>query len=748
MFHRRLLLLVMIIFLFAGVMLAQLFNLTVVQGAKFRTEAESALSSVTLVPTVRGRILDRKGRVLAIDEPTNDIALNYQVITGEWAYRQAKLAAYNADRTRWSTLGYDERERLIAEAQRPFDLQIESMWRTLCAIGEIDRQEMEQRKASIVERVQQIAASVSLRMHKERSTLFEDNQPFQMTDIEEQRATHSVLTGINDMAEVQIRRLMSASQSEPSLRVWGQVEVQPSKTRRYPLETLTVSLDRESMPSPLLRSEPLVLTVEGVATHLVGSLRSIWGSDLNSRPFKGRSEKVGEPSDLGGYLPGDRTGAWGIEKSMEQHLRGTRGQLTQRLDTREVDAITPLPGEDVTLTLDVALQARVQAIMDPRAGLMKVQEWNSKDFSDTPLRPQLGQSLNGAAVIIDISTSEVIAAVSMPSMSLRQLREDPRSILDDQVNRPYINRAVAQAFQPGSTVKPLVLATGVTDRKVGYSEAIDCQGHLLPNLTTAYRCWIFNDYNRTHGPLGGAEAIARSCNIYFYTAGGRLGAPRLVSWYQKFGLGNVSNCGLPEEVGGDLPELAADGTLKSTEDPTVIARMMGIGQGPIQWTPLQAAAAYAALARGGIYISPTFLVTADNPSRHSVSLNLDQHGVDMALDGLFQAVNTRIGTSHHLAMLDNEPIFNAPNITVYGKSGTADTAPLRIDSNGDNRITSQDKIVLVGTHAWLVVLVKGPNAARPQYAIAVVVEHGGKGAAVAGPVVNQIVHALDEEGYL
>ncbi|MCE9590387.1 MAG: hypothetical protein K8S99_07670 [Planctomycetes bacterium] len=742
MFHRRLLLLIGVLFLLAGVMVLQLFNLTLVQGARLRVKAEDALSETTLVPTVRGKVMDRKGRLLAVDVPSDDIAVNYRAITGEWAYRRAREVVFNANRQRWSELGYDERERLIEEAEKPFDLQLETLWKTLCAAGGFDRAEMESRKALIIERVQKIAVSVSIN----QQTMFDDPAQSAIGDVREQRLPHAVLTGVDEKSVARIRQLMVQAKSEPSLEVWQQVSIQPSKTRSYPLETLTVTLDRKAMPSPLRSEEPLTLTVEGVGTHALGILRSVWRADITGRPF-GSGEREDKAADLGGYLPGDRTGAWGIEKSMEPLLRGLRGSLTRRLDTQAEEVISPVPGQDVTLTLDIALQARVQAIMDARTGLMKVQEWNSKDLSDNPLRPQLGEPLNGAAVVIDIATGEVLAAVSMPGMPLKTLREDPDKILKDQINRPYINRAVGQAFQPGSTVKPLVLAAAVTDRKIGYNETVDCEGHLLPNNLLKYRCWIFKQYHRTHGPLEGPEAIARSCNIFFYTMGRRLGAQRLVAWYDRFGVGRINGCGLSEEIKGDLPS-SADATAPHARGFSVDdAINMGIGQGPIQWTPLQAAGAYATLMRGGIYIAPTFIKSPQDPARKPVSLDLDPKGIEMAKQGLDMAVNAKIGTANHLAMLNNELIITAPGVKAMGKSGTAEPPDLRVDTNDDGRITRDDEVVRKGDHAWFMVVVQGEKSARPQYVIAVVVEYGGMGAAVAGPVANQIILALREEGY-
>ena len=424
--------------------------------------------------------------------------------------------------------------------------------------------------------------------------------------------------------------------------------------------------------------------------------------------------------------------------------------VASRLDLDQQERREPVAGDDVVLTVDIQLQGRIQAIMDPQFGLMKVQAWHSNHPSQDPLVPQYGQPLNGAAVVLDVANSYVLAAVSMPAFSLKQMNENPSSVWGDKVNQPFLNRPVARAYQPGSTVKPLVLAAAVTDRKVGYDQKITCAGHLDPDANDRYRCWIYKLYNSVHGPLGASESLARSCNIFFYTTGKRLGAQRLVGWYDQLGLGKVTGCGLSEEVGGDLPDLSRSDSPYAAGFSAADAIFMAIGQGPVRWTVLQAASSYATLARGGYAINPTFVMVGQ-PGRPQMGrdLGLDPHGVELAMRGLDDAVNRRYGTTHGLSLLDHEPIFNIPGVHLYGKSGTAQGVPLWVDTDGDGRFTREvDRIARRGDHAWVMCLVQRPGSIRPDYVVAVVVEYGGSGGAVAGPVVNQILHAMRAEGYL
>ena len=752
MFSRRLLLLAVGAFVVVGVLLGQLSRLTVVEAAIWREKAEAVLVHRRLIPTARGQILDRRMRVLAVDKPGYDVCVRYPVITGDWAYQQGRRAAYRANRHLWQQIDDEQRQRLIAQYQRPFNEEVQDLWQALSQVEEGGRQRLEAQKDIVIRRVKQTASVVWARRLERR--LEEEEEGVSLADVSgpigEQLAAHALLTNVSPSSLVRVRSLIARAIHDPEMAVWGQVSIEASRYRRYPFETMTLELDRSTLPIPLRQSRPVEVTLEGVGQHLIGALRGIWKEDADRRPYRTTDGDDQMMIDLGGYLPGDRTGRWGIEKSQEDRLRGVRGLVASRLDLDQQDRREPVAGGDVVLTVDIQLQGRIQAIMDPQFGLMKVQAWHSNSPSQDPLSPQYGQPLNGVAVVLDVANSYVLAAVSMPAFSLRQLHEDPSSVWGDKVNQPFLNRPIARAYQPGSTVKPLVLAAGVTDRKIGYDQKITCAGHLDPDANDRYRCWIYKLYDSVHGPLGASEAIARSCNIYFYTMGRRLGAQRLVGWYNQLGLGKVTGCGLDEEVGGDLPDLDHSDSPYSAGFSSADAIFMAIGQGPVRWTALQAAGCYATLARGGYAISPTFVMVGQ-PDRPQIGrdLGLDPRGVELAMQGMADAVNRRYGTAHSLSLLDREPVFNIEGVRLYGKSGTAQGVPLWVDVDGDGRFTREiDRIAKRGDHAWVICLVQRPGSPRPDYVVAVVVEYGGSGGTVAGPVVNQILHAMRAEGYL
>lgn len=764
MFQRRLLLLVVLMLGVAGVLSVRAASLTVgAAHSRAEAEAERALERVELVPTVRGRIVDRTGRrVLAFDEPGWEAAASYDLISGDWAARRALAAARQEAGDRWATM-HERSRRALVDAHLPSARREEAqVWDVLAEVSHEDPAELTSRRERVKRRVQAISADVTERNLQRLMQDLGTAIPWREAEVEvaEERNAHLMVDDLDDEARRRLQTLITEARSgadgAEALAAWREVEVRRTDRRRLPLETLTISADRSALPTPLRSVEPLEVTLEGVALHALGLMRPVWAQDAKRRPFS----IVG---DRGGYRAGDSVGNFGIERAMEDTLRGRRGRLITRRDTGEQRVEEPARGHDVRLTLDLELQAQVQAILSPEVGLMRTQPWNEQrwdepheehvpeDAQPPSMTPRVGDELAGAAVVLEIETCEVLAAVTVPGMSLREVRERPESIFADQMRMPYLNRVVSRPYQPGSTLKPLVFAAAASAGLIQPGETIDCDGHLLPNRTDIYKCWIFGSYGLTHGPLSGRDALARSCNVYFFRLGERLGEEGLIRWLREFGLGTPTGCGLPEDAAGDLPDLASvagEPVWQTLND----ARNMGIGQGPVRYTPMQAAAAYAALVRGGDYVQPTIIAPEDRlvpQARYHIALQ--PWAVETALEGMKDVVNERYGTGRWLPLdepLTPEPLFNVEGVTILGKSGTAQTSPTRraIDDDGDGLPDRWGETLREGNHGWFVALVQPDGSPRPTHVIAVVVEHGGSGSKTAGPIANQVVHAMQRVG--
>ncbi len=778
MYGRRLLLLASIICAGMIVPIVAVGRITLYKGEQLRQAAEDNLVSTIWLPTSRGRLLDRKDRVLASDRPSFDIAVDYPVITGQWAFSQAARRARRANREIWKSLSTVQREALVQAELPAFTERLESGWRQLASIAGVTLDDVEERKSAITADVARQAANVwerqRLAMQRELERgreLLEDVSlsEVDVRPIREQTSPHVILSGVDDRVIFELRSLLAGSKLEggPALSLPG-VTIIDTSTRQYPFDHTTVTVNRSGFPGPLRSSRPIEVDVAGNSIHLIGWMRQRpFREDLDRRP-KVRADGT---LDRGYYQETDAVGSSGLESSAEDDLRGLRGLQIEQLDTGGVVSEPPTPGKDVKLTIDAELQARIAALMERESGLTVVQAWH-KNKAAVP-----GDHLKSAVVVLSVDTGDILAMVSTPGFTRQQLSDDPDSVFKNDTDLPLLNRAIARPYPPGSIVKPLMLAAAATEGVFDINSRIDCTGHLFPGQKDRFRCWIAKPpINSTHTialghHLDASEAIMVSCNIFFYTIGQKLGPERIVRWYEAFGCGPNAvrpRLGVGDQFTGvagpqvktvesDEAEMVGTDLARSPVRPSAEPRrgvspseaiLMGIGQGPVAWTPLHAADAYATLAKYGQRIVPR--MRFDEPAR-TVNLNLDRGAVDMALLGLEWSVGQEMGTGHHIVVdgtrAGKEPTFNVPGIRVWGKSGTADSGLKAKDAEG-NFIRELSGLPASIDHSWFVVLAGPESTGRPTVAVAVIVENGGSGGRVAGPLCNQVLRALVDEQYL
>lgn len=786
--HRRLVLLLALMVGPLALLLAPLFWLTTARAESARAEAEARLVRRTWLPTARGRILDRKGRVLAQDRPSYDIAIDYRVLTGEWIDTTARAFARALNRAQWSELTEDQRLELVALARPAYEAHWTAAWHQLARISGQSVGELDERRRAIIESVRtRRDAVLGTRREAELAALRDkgaEPTPEQIASIErriaspisEEQSAHVLIERAPDPVALACLALEGSeamleplgASSQEAVRLGGGEASRSNRTDRvdaipglivrdagdrdYPMDAVRVRLDRATLPSPVRKPGPIDLAVDGVGAHVLGWMRTrVFAEDVDVRqaalealPALASEARVRTGDtiiDRGEYREGDRVGHVGAESAMEATLRGLRGLRFTAVDTGEVRTIDARPGGDVRLTLDAVLQARIQGVMSPDLGLAVTQAWHGPPNDLMPV----GTALNGAAVVLDIDSGELLALVSTPALSRATLRDQPEMIFDDALNLPLVNRPIERVYPPGSIVKPLILSWAAHRGAYRPGQTIDCTGHLLPEHADRLRCWIYKRGGGTHTAqlgheLAGPEGIMVSCNIFFFTMGRRLGPAGIVEGYQAFGVGDSWGLGAGVESRGLLGVGGEGRTLGVSMGDAI---QMGIGQGPVAWTPLHAADAYATLARHGVRVRPTLV--AGRRGRDPDSVPLPAWAVDEAMRGLALAVTDSRGTGHHL-VIDGvrEPIFNAPGVSIWGKTGTA--AARRAVSGPDGE-GPDGPLVVDMDHSWFVVLV-GRQGDRPRYALSVVMEYAGSGGKVSGPIVNQIIHALIAEGYL
>lgn len=779
----------------AALLAAQSARLTLVEGDALLADAEARLVRQQWTPTTRGRIRDRHGRVLAYDRPSFDLAVDYAVITGEWAEQAAAKAAMRRS-DEWASLSREQRAEAIRTLIPEFRARADQTWALIARETSLSRAEVDSRRHAVRDEVERMASRVrgirevrALRAYAgslgiseaeleqraseiDRPDLRDDadrlrhvlaREITQEADrviqrsvaerLRDEAVAHVIVHAVDDETGFRLRRL-AEQQDHEGVPIYPGLTVQESHDRAYPLRTIEVAVDRSHFPPPLRAEGVRTTRVRGVASHLLGTVRrEVYAEDLDRREqalvrdddLAARVSYATHTGvvDLGRYLPGDSVGRTGLERSLEDELRGLRGLRLQRLDRGEAEVVPPAPGRDVTLTIDIMLQARIQALLDPSNGLTAVQTWHDNtehiDATDpaSPLLMPPGTPMDAAAVVLDVDTGEVLAMVSTPSF-MPDGSDLPRNEAERErylaLRRPYVNRAITMPLPPGSIAKAVVLCGAHARGLVGDREAIPCTGHFLEGQPDRLRCWIYKRYPGTthdmtlgHAP-DGAEALKVSCNIYFYTLGRRLGPAGIADLYRDFGVGEPWSLPIDDALPGFLGPYGRADQISEGD-----AILMGIGQGPVAWTPLHAADAFATLGRGGVRIEPRLVL--DTPAATS-DLGLSPGIVETALRGLWLATNDERGTAHSIPWEGGRfNIFDAEGVQVWGKTGTATAPPLVID----------DEVVRRGDHSWFVLLC---GRDRPRYAVAVVAEYGGSGGRVSGPIANQIIHALIAEGYL
>ncbi|MEM1108435.1 MAG: penicillin-binding transpeptidase domain-containing protein [Planctomycetota bacterium] len=807
MFHRRLLLLAVMSLGLMALLAAQTVKLTTGEEHSQRQATLKAhLENAAYTPTSRGKIRDRKGRLLAEDRPGWDVQVSFALLSGNWAYEQASAAARRTmSRQAWRGLTLDQRAELTRQYIEPYLVKTEALKVTLAELGGVSPDAIDERRREVVRWVQTMGADATAKNRRKKYKILTEDQAKKLSwaevdvPVREEYQPHAVLYDVTpetvswvdqfiakaklEEAEYTAARKQARDDGQPpppdtrEYEAWLEVEPVRVRQRVYPWESRTFEFDRSTLPGPLANPKPLLVTVDGIGRHIIGSLRRVNTSDphWDVYPFYREDEGSGNLIvDLNGYRDNDLIGRFGVERSMESVLRGRRGQRILHLDTGEETIQPPLAGEEIHLSVDIQLQMRMQAILsqDPAIGLMRSQEWHRSGYpsESKPMTPKPGAALNGAAVVLDIDNGEVIGAVSVPGISLLDLEKRSGEIYGDFENRPTTFRPVAYRYEPGSTNKPLVLAAAITDGVIAPDETIDCsQGHLWPEKPGTFRDWIYRpqqgqDVN--FGTLNGIEAIRVSSNVFFGRVAQKFGEQqsyqRVAEWFSLFGFGRRAGVGLQEEVRGALPRPGR----RVTEEE---AAYMSIGEGAMSATPLQVANAHATLARGGLFIPPTFIQDRSRvgPPREASQLHLSPAARDRALRGMDDSANFRgtdgrdRGTTYRIGFADGsyERVFDVPGVKVMAKSGTADAPPFRRVYDGgeekpDGSIANpgdwnpKGAILREGYHGWVIALVQPEGEPRPTHAIAVVVEYGGSGGRVAGPIVNQIIRALAIEGYL
>lgn len=440
-------------------------------------------------------------------------------------------------------------------------------------------------------------------------------------------------------------------------------------------------------------------------SHIVGYTGRVADEDL-----AGRDDPVLQLATM-------RFGKKGVERSLEDDLRGRAGAVQVEVNAvgrvvRELDRTEGQPGANALLTIDLDIQ---------RFAAAKIKEHQS-----------------GSVVVLDVITGDVIAIVSTPgfdpSTFARGITQTEWRELLDNPERPLHNKAIAGVYPPGSTYKMVTALAALESKVIDPWTRLPCPGYLELGKIK-FHCWLKGG----HGSTNVSEAIAMSCDCFFYEAARRAGVDRVSDMAQRLGFGKVSELGLPGESAANQPTRTwkQEKIGKAWQHGDTFN--LGIGQGYMTATPLQLAIMTARIANGGYEVQPNLLLAKATPREELMppaprtkptapSLRLNPQHLAIIRQGMSDVVNTGHGTAN--ALRSKQPEF-----TFAGKTGTAQVKRIT-EREREMGITQASLPWHLRHHALFVCY--GP-VDNPRYACAVIVEHGQAGGATAGPIGRDVL---------
>ncbi len=447
--------------------------------------------------------------------------------------------------------------------------------------------------------------------------------------------------------------------------------------------------------------------------HAIGYVGAISTRDL----------KRLDPAEYAGTA---HTGKTGVEYENEPNLHGTPGyrQVVTNARGRQVPADarewsqalaegdSPRPGMNLHLSIDLDLQRVASEALAGRRG------------SIVAIDPQNGEVL---ALVSAPSFDPNAFAVGMSSSEFRALESNP--------NQPLFNRAVLGKYPPGSTIKPMLALAALQSGATNLTRRTLCRGfYTLPGSTHRYRDWK----PEGHGQVDLHDAIAQSCDVYFYEISRDIGIDRMHEYLTAFGLGSATGIDVTGEASGIVPSRDWKRRQFSTREnqvwfpgETVIA---SIGQGYMEATPLQLAHATATLAMRGERFRPRLVRAVEDPLTGETTPVPPESLGRVAIDNEFYWDN--IVDAMRDVLLGESGTARAAGAgapyAMAGKSGTAQVFSVAQEEEYEEEEVAER----LRDHALFIAFAP---LAEPQIAVAVVVENGSSGSRVAAPIARRMM---------
>lgn len=526
--------------------------------------------------------------------------------------------------------------------------------------------------------------------------LLAENQPsFMLTLVRENTSdVDATLEQLKQLIELDDQEI---AKYKKRLRHYRRFEAVPLKFRLDENEIAILAVNAHKLPgvnvtAQLLRHYPH----DELFAHSIGYVGRI-------------NDKEQFNLDANNYADTHHIGKTGLEKYYESQLHGQVGYQTVESNARGrklrvVDSTPPVPGADLTLSLDIDVQ---------RAAYEALQGWR------------------GAAVALDPNTGGVIAIVSTPGFNpnwfVNGISNKNYQSLRNSKDLPLFNRALQGQYPPASTIKPVVALAGLENKIITASSLVRDPGwYRLPNEQRYYRDWKKNG----HAPwMNMHMSIVESCDVYFYDLAFKLGIDKLSAFLNPFGLGQLTKVDQTSERKGLLPTREWKRVFKRRSWYPGETLNVGIGQGYMLTTPLQLAQMMAVIATRGKVYRPRLLARIGDKEQapeliREIRLNNEKNW-DLIINAMRDVIYGRKGTA--------KSIRGAP-YKIAGKTGTAQVIGIAQDEEYDAEEVAKRQ----RDHA---LFISFAPIEKPQIAVAVIVENGEHGSLVAAPIARRIMDA-------
>ena len=549
-------------------------------------------------------------------------------------------------------------------------------------------------------RLKSIKSSRGLIFDRNKKLLVDNRPSFNLKIIvEDAGVVDETLQKLSDIIDVDVNLFKENIKREGRRAFYTPVTLQHDISRD---QLAVVEAHKFDLPGIHIDIEPTRYYIyRKMAAHLLGYLGQINSQELASGKYPN-------------VRSGDSIGRYGIEKSFESYLQGKRGGKQVEVDAngrviKVLETVEPVSGNDLTLTLDLELQLATEKLLEGKEGAVVAMDPNNGDVLVMASNPSFDQN-------------DFIGGIS--SKKWNALISDP--------GKPMSNKAIQAEYPPASTYKIITSFAALEEKLIDIHTTSFCPGFFKYG-NRVYRCW----QKHGHGEVDIYQALAQSCDVYYYQAGEKTGVDIIAQYAKGSGLGKKTGIRLANEKKGLVPTSEWKKARYNEAWQGGETLSIAIGQGYNLATPLQMAVFIAAVGNGGTLYRPRIVQQISDSSGNIIrkiepeitgGLPAGKETMKIVKKGLFDVVQGERGSARGIRLKD---------VDISGKTGTAQVFTVK---NRD-KIDTDNLEYSLRPHAWFVCFAPSVD---PVIAIAVIIEHGESGSRAAAPVAGTLVEKYME----